>query len=291
MGEKNTALNINTTRATTHKKFSIKNLIAYIVLILLAIICFTPFYIMIINCTRSNQDVASSLSLIPGTEFFNNYNRLGGRVNIWVGFKNSLFISTATTIVAAYFGALTAYGFSKYRFKGDKVLFALVLGALMIPPQLGMLGFVKVCKTLHLMNSQWALIIPAIASASIVFFIKQYISSTVPDALIEAARIDGCGEFKIFNKIVLPIITPAVATMSIFTFIGSWNTYLIPLIVLNDESKFTVPIMTALAKGTYQTDFGAINVCVALSMVPIMIVFLFCSKYIIGGLTIGSVKE
>lgn len=291
MEEKNTSLKTTIKRTTTHKKFSIKTLIVYILLILLAVVCFTPFYIMIVNCTKSNAELASSLSLLPGSDFFNNYSRLSGRANIWVGFKNSIFISTFSTVLAAYFGALTAYGFAKYKFKGDKILFALVLGALMIPPQLGMLGFVKVCKTLHLLNSSWALIIPAIATANIVFFIKQYISSTVPDALIEAARIDGCPEFMIFNKIVLPIISPAVATMSIFTFIGSWNSYLIPLIILNDESKFTVPIMTALAKGTYQTDFGAIYVCVALSMVPIMVVFLFCSKYIIGGLTIGSVKE
>lgn len=273
------------------RRQKIERTILFIVLLIFALFCFTPFYIMIINATQSNADLAAKLSLIPGKEFFNNYNRLSNRVNIWVGFKNSIFISTLATLFAAYFGALTAYGFSKFNFKGNKVLFAIVLGSLMIPSQLGVLGFVKVCKFLHLLNSRWALIIPSIATANIVFFIKMYIGSYVPDSLIEAARIDGCSEFKIFNKIVLPIITPAVATMSIFTFIGTWNSYLIPLLVLNDESKYTVPIMTALAKGVYQTDFGAVNVCVALSMIPIMIVFLFCLKYIIGGLTIGAVKE
>ncbi|WP_163193106.1 carbohydrate ABC transporter permease [Clostridium thermarum] len=277
-------------RTKSIKNISFTKILLYIFLIVLAVICFTPFYIMIINSTHSNADLASKMSLLPGTSFFENYKRLQDRVNIWTGFKNSIIISTSTTALAAYFGALTAYGFSKYRFRGQKLLFALVLVALMMPAQLGLLGFFKVIKVLGLPNTRLALILPAIATPNIVFFIKSYMDSAVPDSLIEAARIDGCGEFKTFNRIILPIVTPSIATMSIFTFIGSWNSYLMPLIVLNDESKYTVPLMTALAKGVYQTDFGAIYVCVAISMVPIMIVFCFCSKYIIGGLTMGSVK-
>ncbi|WP_139905576.1 carbohydrate ABC transporter permease [Clostridium thermarum] len=277
-------------RTKSIKNISFTKTLLYIFLIVLAVICFTPFYIMIINSTHSNADLASKMSLLPGTSFFENYKRLQDRVNIWTGFRNSIIISTSTTALAAYFGALTAYGFSKYRFRGQKLLFALVLVALMMPAQLGLLGFFKVIKVLGLPNTRLALILPAIATPNIVFFIKSYMDSAVPDSLIEAARIDGCGEFKTFNRIILPIVTPSIATMSIFTFIGSWNSYLMPLIVLNDESKYTVPLMTALAKGVYQTDFGAIYVCVAISMVPIMIVFCFCSKYIIGGLTMGSVK-
>lgn len=290
MENSKTALNV-AKKVKKENKVTVGTVIEYILLILLAVICITPFYIMIINSTQNNADLAAKLSLIPGKSFMENYNRLGLRVNIWTGFKNSLIVSIGATALGAYFGALTAYGFAKFKFAGNKVLFAVVLASMMIPPQLGMIGFMKVCRELGLMNSRWALIIPSIASANIVFFVKQYIQSTVPDALIEAARIDGCGEFKIFNKIILPIIIPSVATMSIFTFIGTWNSYLIPLLVLSDEAKYTVPILTALAKGVYQTDFGAINVCVAMSMIPIMIVFVFCSKFIIGGLTIGSVKE
>lgn len=271
-------------------KFSFSKIILYIFLVLLAVLCFTPFYIMIVNSTHDNATLASKLSLLPGKAFFENYQRLQSRVNIWTGFKNSILISASSTALAAYFGAMTAYGFSKFKFKGDKVLFAVILLALMIPAQLGLLGFFKVIKVLGLPNTRLALILPAIAAPNIVFFIKAYMDSAVPDSLIEAARIDGCKEMTIFNKIVLPIVVPAVATMSIFTFIGSWNSYLTPLVILNDESKYTVPIMTALARGVYQTDFGAIYVCVAMSMIPIIIVFSFCSKYIIGGLTMGSVK-
>ena len=269
---------------------TIRKIILYVFLVALTVLCFTPFYIMIINSTHDNASLASKLSLLPGRAFFENYERLQSRVDIWTGFKNSIIISVSTTALAAYFGAMTAYGFSKFKFKGDKVLFSIVLLALMIPAQLGLLGFFKVIKVLGLPNTRLALILPAIATPNIVFFIKAYMDSAVPDSLIEAARIDGCKEFTIFNRVVLPIVVPALATMSIFTFITSWNSYLTPLVILNDETKYTVPIMTALARGVYQTDFGAIYVCVALSMVPIIIVFSFCSKYIIGGLTMGSVK-
>lgn len=276
----------------TKKKvnMTVGKVILYIFLIALAVLCFIPFYIMIINATHSNAEIASRLSLVPGKDFLNNYNRMQERINIWNGFKNSIIISFSATLLAAYFGGLTAYGFSKFKFKGNKLLFAVVLMTLMIPPQLGILGFFRVIRFFNLMNSRLALILPAIATANIVFFMKLYIDSSVPDSLMESARIDGCGEFKIFNRIVMPIITPALATMSIFTFISSWNNYLTPLIVLNDEDKYTVPILTAMAKGTYQTDFGAVYMCIALSIVPIIIVFLFCSKYIIGGVTVGAVK-
>ncbi|MDT8715522.1 carbohydrate ABC transporter permease [Clostridium sp. 19966] len=286
------AKNKNTPALKTRKKvhFTVGKIVLYIFLIALAVLCFIPFYIMIINATHSNAEIASKLSLIPGKDFLNNYNRMQQRINIWNGFKNSIIISFSATLLAAYFGGLTAYGFSKFKFKGNKFLFAIVLMTLMIPPQLGILGFFRVIRFLDLMNSRLALILPSIATANIVFFMKLYIDSSVPDSLMESARIDGCGEFKIYNKIVMPIITPALATMSIFTFISTWNNYLTPLIVLNDEDKYTVPILTAMAKGTYQTDFGAVYMCIALSIIPIMLVFLFCSKYIIGGVTVGAVK-
>jgi multiple sugar transport system permease protein len=270
--------------------FSFKHLILYILLILLGIICLMPFYIMIINSTHDNATLSTQLKLLPGNQFFENYKRLQGSANFWVGFKNSIIISTSATLLGAYFGGLTAYGFSKFDFKGKKFLFAVVLVALMIPPQLAILGFFQVCKFLHLINTRLALILPSIATANIVFFLKLYIDSYIPDSIIQSARIDGCGEFKIYNKIIFPIIRPALATMSIFTFISIWNSYLTPRIILTDKNKYTVPIITSLAKGTYQTDFGAIYVCVALSMIPIMIVFIFLSKYIIEGMTVGAVK-
>lgn len=262
----------------------------YAFLIMLTAICLIPFYIMIIDSTHTNGEIASKLWILPGTALLDNYRRLIGTVPIWRGFFNSLFIAVSTTIVSGYFSALTAYGFSRYRFKGNKVLFAIVLGSMMIPMQLGFIGFYQLIREMHLLNSYIPLIIPSIANASSVFFIKGYTDSAVNLSLIEAARIDGCNEFSIFNKIALPLIMPSIATMSIFTFIGTWNSYLTPLILITDMDKYTLPIMQVVARGVYKTEFGAIYTCIAISVIPIMIAFAFLSKKIIGGLTIGGVK-
>jgi len=262
----------------------------YAFLIMLTAICLIPFYIMIIDSTHTNGEIASKLWILPGTALLDNYRRLISTVPIWRGFFNSLFIAVSTTIVSGYFSALTAYGFSRYRFKGNKVLFAIVLGSMMIPMQLGFIGFYQLIREMHLLNSYIPLIIPSIANASSVFFIKGYTDSAVNLSLIEAARIDGCNEFSIFNKIALPLIMPSIATMSIFTFIGTWNSYLTPLILITDMDKYTLPIMQVVARGVYKTEFGAIYTCIAISVIPVMIAFAFLSKKIIGGLTIGGVK-
>lgn len=274
------------------KGTKITNFFLYVFLTALAVICFLPFYLMIMNATRDSGAIASSLSLIPGDQFFENYIRMrDAGTNIWRGFKNSLIIAVSGTALSAYFGSLTAYGFSIYRFKGRKTLFWVLMGSMMVPTQLGLIGFFKVISVLHLVDSRLALIIPVIANANFVFFVKLYMDSVISPSIIESARIDGAKELGIFNKIVIPMIIPSIATMSIFTFIGLWNNYIAPLIVLYDEKKYTIPVITAIARGVYQNDFGAVYVVIALSMVPIMVVFAFCSKYIIGGLTAGSVKE
>jgi multiple sugar transport system permease protein len=247
---------------------------------------------MIINATWDNQTIATSVTLLPGSEFGENYSRMVENVPyFWSGFKNSLIISGIGTIISAYFGALTAFAFAKYKFKFKEALFWVVLTTMMVPPQLGIIGFFDLINKIGLINSPLALILPMAANANLVFFVRGYIASAVPTSVMESARIDGCGEYKIFNKIIIPMIVPSIATMSIFTFISTWNNFLTPLIVLYDEKKYTVPLMTAMAKGVYRTDFGAVYVTIALAVVPIMIVFAFCSKYIIGGLAAGAVKE
>lgn len=263
----------------------------YLFLILLAIICFTPFYIMIINATRPSFEIMKGLSLIPGSNIVQNYKNLMVATPIWRGFSNSLIIAVSSTILSGYFGALTAYAFSKFRFKGNKVLFWFVLGTMMIPLQLGLIGYYMLTIKLHLINTYWALILPTIANAATVFFLKMYMDANVDIALLEAARIDGGSEFYIFNRVVIPITMPAIATMSILNFIFSWNNYMSPLVLLLDKEKFTLPILIALVKGTYKQDFGAQYLAVAISVVPIIIAFMFFSRYIISGITAGALKE
>jgi len=289
--EKITAIKpIKSTKVPKQLGSIIKKTLLYIALTALAILCFLPFFIMIINATHTNGEIATTLSLTPGSALMVNYKRLLESQPIWNGLLNSLIIASSVTVVSGYASALTAYGFSKFKFKGNSILFWILLGTMMIPTQLGMIGLFQLVKTFKLLDSYLPLIIPAIASPASVFFIKGYTDGAISESLIEAARIDGCNEFKIFNRIVLPLIFPSVATMSIFTFISTWNNFLIPLILLFDPKKFTLPIMVMLARGTYQTEYGAVFAGVAISIIPIMIAFIFLSKKIVGGLTVGGVK-
>jgi len=278
-------------KAETNRKELVTRNILYVFFLLLAVICFLPFYFMMINATHTSADIAQKLSFLPGGSLLDNYNRMQTLINIWRGFVNSLIISVSSVILSGYFGALTAYGFAKFKIKGKNILFGIVLGSLIIPSQLAIVGLFDVIVKLHLIDNLAALVIPSIASASIVFFVRYYIESAVPDSVLDSARIDGCGEFMIFNRIILPMIIPSIATMSIFTFINSWNSYLIPLFVLNSQDKFTVPLLAVQAKGVYQNDYGAVYTTIFMSMVPILVMFAFCSRYIISGLTTGAVKE
>ncbi|SHF39832.1 multiple sugar transport system permease protein [Caldanaerobius fijiensis DSM 17918] len=271
-------------------KVNISTGIIYVFLIIMSIISFLPFYIMIINSTHSNDELATKLLLLPGNSLIANYTRMVQNINIWRGFLNSVIIAVSCTVLSGYFSALTAYGFSKYKFKGNSILFWFILATMMIPGQLGLVGYFQLVKSLGLLDTYWPLILPSIASASSVFWIRQYIDSSVQDSLIESARIDGCGEFMIFNKIILPLIVPAIATISIFTFVGSWNNYLAPLVLIFSQDKFPLPVLVAMMKGYYSNDYGAMYLGVAISVVPIMIAFFFFSKHIVGGLTVGSIK-
>lgn len=156
-----------------------------------------------------------------------------------------------------------------------------------------MIGFYNLCTKLHLVNSYIPLVIPAIAAPGTVFFLRQYVLSVLPPSLIEAARIDGAGELYSFHRIVLPVMSPGIATMSIMAFIGNWNSYLTPMIILNKNDKFTLPVMMATLRAStdIQSNQGAIYLAVAISVIPILIVFCFCSKYIISSISAGSVKE
>ncbi|MFP4697940.1 MAG: carbohydrate ABC transporter permease [Eubacteriales bacterium] len=275
------------------KHFSIKSLLLYVFLILLAIITFMPFYFMIINATHSHQDIASGINWLPGKQLINNFDKVWNhdQINIARGFRNSLIISISTTALAAYFGGLCAYGFSKYKFKGNSILFWVVIGSMMFPPQLSLVGYYDVVFKLGWINNFLAIIIPMSANANLVFFVKLYIDATVPDSILESARIDGSSEFRIFNQIVLPMIKPSIATMSIFTFFTSWNAFIQPLIVFDDKKVKTIPLLVEEAVGYYNNDFASAYFIIALSMVPVMFVFAFASKYIIGGITAGAVKE
>ncbi len=273
-------------------RITIVKSIIYTLLVLMAIVCFIPFLMMLVNATRSNEAILSGFTLIPGSSIVENYTTMMEYVNIWSGFKNSLIISVLTTLLSGYFSALTAYGFAFYTFKGKNFLFVFMLVMMMVPGQLGLIGFYELSKNLGILDSFIPLIVPAIASPFVVFFLRQYIQTTLHPSLIEAARIDGASEFKIFHTVAIPIMMPAVATMSIFTFIGSWNNYIMPLVILFSPEKYTLPVLMGFLKGSQVAqNLGSMYLGIAISVVPIMIAFLFLSKYIVNSISAGSIKE
>jgi multiple sugar transport system permease protein len=266
--------------------------ILYVGMTVLAIACFIPFLMMLINATRSNEAILSGFTLVPGTSLLENYQTMMDYVNVWTGFKNSLFISVLVTLLTGYFSALTAYGFAFYKFKGKNFLFVFMLVMMMVPGQLGLIGFYELSKTMGILDTYIPLIVPAVASPFVVFFLRQYILTTLHPSLIEAARIDGAGEFKIFHIVALPIMMPAIATMSIFTFIGSWNNYIMPLVLIFSPEKYTLPVLMGFLKGSQVAqNLGSMYLGIAISVVPIMIAFLFFSKYIINSISAGAIKE
>ncbi|MDR2889584.1 MAG: carbohydrate ABC transporter permease [Lachnospiraceae bacterium] len=262
----------------------------YLFLTLLLLICVLPFLLVLINSTHTSIDIVTRLNLTFGTALSENYEKMQSSVNIWQGFGNSLMISVPFTALTGYFSALTAYGFSKYRFKGNKVLFWVVLFSMMLPSQLSIIGFYQLNLKLSLLNSFLPFILPGMANATAVFFLKGMIEQSIPDSLIEAGRIEGSSEIHIFNRLILPCIMPGVATMCIFNFVSSWNNYLGPLVIMTDNAKFPMPVMIAMIKGLYQTNYGALYLAIAISVVPIIIVYIFLSRYIISGLTLGAEK-
>lgn len=271
----------------------IKKGILYLLLIGLALICILPFILTIVNATRSGREIMTSFTLIPGRSLAENWATVFEYFNLFRGYGNSLVVAVPATVLTGYFSAITGYTLAIYRFRGRKVLFTVIIVFMMIPGQLGLLGFYNLISSLKLINSYIPLIIPAVSAPAIVFFLRQYVLSVLSPTLLEAARIDGANEILIFHKIVLPIMAPGIATMSIGSFVGNWNSYLVPLIVLTKPEKFTLPVMISSlsASSDIATNQGTIYLSVAISIVPILVVFAFCSKYMISSITAGSVKE
>lgn len=265
----------------------------YSFLFLLVVIAIIPFWIVIINATRDGMAISTQgVTIFPGSSLSENYKILVTNVNVVRGFLNSLKIALLVTVLSGYFSALTAYGFHMYQFRGKNFLFGIILIFMMIPSQLAFLGYVKWMTQLGLMDNHLALIIPAVASIGTVFFLRAYISSSLSKEIIESARIDGAGELYIFHRIALPLMAPGVATMSIFTFIGSWNNYLSARVILSSKSNETLPMVISSLKALqiWHQNQGAIYLGFAISIIPIVVVFIFASKYLIENISAGAVK-
>lgn len=267
--------------------------IAYIVLILITFFCLIWFYILFINATRSNGELTRGFSPLPSHYLITNWqNLISGTLPVVRGMLNSVIVSTCSAVLSVYFSTITAYAIHAYDFKGKKFMATFILAVMMIPTQVTALGFLQLINKLHMDDTFTPLIVPAIAAPITYFYMKQYMESTLPLAIIEAARIDGSGEFRAFNSIVLPMMKPAIAVQAIFTFVSSWNNYFTPALVLHTDTKKTLPILIAQLRSAdfLKFDMGQVYVMIAFSIFPVIIVYLLLSKFIVGGVALGGVK-
>jgi len=268
--------------------------IIYVVCIILALLSILPFWIMIVNATRSTVQIQShAISLIPSTHILNNFKVLTGKTfNPVTGFMNSVVIATGATVLSIYFSTLTAYSLVAYEWKMRQPFFTMILAVMMIPTQVISIGFYQFMYRIGMTNNLLALILPAIAAPMTVFFMRQYMLPSLNLDIVASARIDGAGEFRTFNSIVLPIMKPAMATQAIFTYVTTWNALFLPMVLLTKKENYTMPIMVSLLKGDiYRTEYGAVYLALTLSVLPLFIVYFLLSKYIIAGVALGSIKE
>ena len=273
----------------------LRSIVAHTVLIILSFMCLFFFYILIVNATRSHADLQKGFSALPGTYLLENLKNVAndGTFPMFRGILNSLIVSGCSAAICTYFSALTAYGLYAYDFKLKKIAFTFIMAILVMPTQVTAMGFLRLITNMGMYDSLLPLIIPSIASPAVFYFMYSYLQSSLPLSLVEAARIDGCGEFRTFNRIVLPIMKPAIAVQAIFSFVGSWNNYFVPALVIQSKDKMTVPILIATLRGAdyMNFDMGKIYTMILVAIVPIIIVYLLLSKYIIAGVTLGGVKE
>lgn len=267
--------------------------IAYVVLSIVTFFCIVWFYILFINATRAHGELAKGFTAIPSTHLFENFKNLqAGTLPIWNGLINSIIIAGFTAGLSVYFSAMTAFAIHAYEFKARKFIFTFILMVMMIPTQVTALGFVRLMDNMHLKDTFIPLIVPGIAAPAVFFYMKQYMEGSLPLSLLEAARIDGSGEFRTFNTIVMPLMKPAVAVQAIFAFTTSWNNYFTPALILETDTKKTLPILIAQLRSAdwLKFDMGQVYVMIAFSIFPVIVVYVILSKYIVGGVALGSVK-
>jgi multiple sugar transport system permease protein len=278
-------------------KRTLKSTGVMIVLVLLAFICLFPIYILIINATRPHSEIVSGISLLPGNMFFDNLETMTKNpfnFDAATGFRNSFIIAGSATVLTIFFSCLTAYGLCVYDFKVKNISYTFIIAVMMVPAQVTSVGFVSFMIDLGLNSTWWPLIIPAVAAPAIVFFMCSNMKSTFPFDIIEAARIDGCGEFRTFLTIGLPMLKPAIAVQSIFAFVTNWNNLYMPSMVITSkrDELGTIPMMIqALMTQDKLPDQGATYAAIAVTIIPLIIIYSFLSRFIIEGVALGGVKE
>ncbi|MEY4448269.1 MAG: hypothetical protein RLZZ433_1284 [Pseudomonadota bacterium] len=281
---------INTSsRSSAHPRMS--EISAYLLVGLGALIMLAPFYFMFVFATHSKADIFTlPPPLLPGAAFFDNLKILTEKIPFWNSLGWSLYIALASTALTLVFCSMGGYAFAMFEFKFKKPLFILVMGTMLIPSFLSMIPTFMIMDLLGWIDQPHALYIPGAASAFGIFLMRQFVMSSIPKDLIEAARMDGCSELGIYARIVLPLLQPALGTLGLITFIASWNNFIGPLVVMRSPEMYTLPLALRSMQSPVDTEWGALMAGSAIATVPLLILFAFSSKRLIEGLTTGAVK-
>ncbi len=268
-----------------------------IVMIVLSLISLIPFYLMLVNATRTSNQVQAGISLLFGDNLLNNIHNFeqaqeGLGITVFQSMVNSFKVAVPYTALSVYFSSLTAYGIHAYRFRGRKLAWGFIMGVMMVPTQVFAIGFYQFMITLNLIDTYWPLIIPGITTPAVVFFMKQYLEGSLSLEMVEAARIDGSGEFHTFNTIVLPLMKPAIATQAIFQFVASWNNLFMPTLIISTSSKKTLTMFVQMLTGeSFRTDYGVVFLGLSITILPMLVMYFILSRFIVEGVALGGVKE
>lgn len=265
-------------------------MVTYTLLFVVVFISLFPFYMMFVSSTLSNKEILTERPrLIFGSNLVNNYKNLNDRFNVMKILFNSIFITITYTLLSLLLHSMAGYALAKFEFKGKNLIFSIILITLMIPLQVLLIPLFKMMNSIGWQNSYQAVIVPSLANAFGIFLMRQNMIS-FPDSLIEAARIDGSGEFAIFFKIVLPTMRPAIGALGIYNFMAQWGNFMWPLIILSTKDKYTLPVALSALEGLQRKDFGVIMFGSTIATIPIMIIFLIFQRQFISGMLGGSVK-
>lgn len=264
---------------------------AYVMVLVGALIMLAPFYFMFVFATQSRSAI---FNLPPplwfGDDFLENLKILTSRLPFWRNLGWSVYVALASTALTLLFCSMGGYAFALMEFRFKKALFGLVMGTMLLPSFMNMIPTFMIMDALGWIDQHRALYIPGSASAFGIFLIRQFASTAVPRELIEAARMDGCGEFSIYWRIVLPLLKPALGTLGLITFIASWNNFIGPLIVMRSADNYTLPLALRSLQSPVNTEWGALMAGSALATIPLLILFALSSRQLIAGLTSGAVK-
>ena len=263
--------------------------IKQIILILMTLVMFFPLYIVFVMGTYYSEDIFKGLPMLPSDYFLTNLKLVISK-GFFSAYLNSITVSVASVILSVLVSTMIGFALAKYNFKGKKFIFAFVMAIMMIPGQISMIGYMLEMRKMNLINTLLPLIFTWAAHPLGAFLMMQFISDGIPDELLESARLDGCSEPGIFFKIVIPCIKSGFVTLATLVFLWSWNNYVLPLILINKQELFTIPLMVNNLSNAFRSDYGAIMCALGLSVLPMIVIFSLCSRTFIQGIAAGTVK-